>query len=90
MKNLSKPSKENLKIIGEVMYNITGLEYYLNLTQNYYQSKAMCGTYRGHFFEFYNEIYNQMKFSINNGCVFNYPLYCLKTKREKPYIYNSL
>lgn len=71
------------------MYNITGLEYYLDLTLNYYQSVAMCGTYRGHFFDFYFENLKQLKKLIDKGETFNFPLYKLDGT-IKPYIFNSI
>ena len=89
MKKLSKCSLSNLKLIGEVIYNITGLEYYLNLTSNYYQSAAMCGSYRGHFFDFYFENLKLLKKLINKGETFNYPL-CKLDGTIKPYIFNSI
>ena len=90
MKKLAIPSFQNLKILGEIMYNFTGLEYYLNLTLNYYTSVATCGTYRGSFFEFYHNIHKEVKSCVKNGNTFIYPLYSLETKQPKPFIYNSL
>ena len=90
MNKLAKPSIENLRILGEVLYNLTGLEYYLSLTLNYYTSVASFGAYRGQFFEFYYMEYNQLKTIINAGGTFKYPLYNLGTKQPKPFIYNSL
>jgi hypothetical protein len=90
MKKLKTPSVDNLKILGEVMYNFAGLEYYLNLPLNYYTSVAMCGTYRGHFFDFYFEVYKQVKENVQNGKTFEFPLYIIGTQQPKPFIYNSL
>jgi hypothetical protein len=90
MKKLKTPSINNLKILGEIMYNFTGLEYYLNLSLNYYTSVATCGTYRGHFFDFYFEVYKQVKENIQCGNTFEFPLYIIGTQQTKPFIYNSL
>jgi hypothetical protein len=89
MKKLSKCSLENLRLLGEVLYNFTGLEYHLNLTQNYYQSKAMLGSFKGDFFEFYYQNYRLMKYFIEDGKTFEFPLYNLDGTK-KPYIYNQL
>ena len=90
MKKLSKPSIENLKLIGEVLYNFTGNEFYLNLVSNYYQSKVMVCTYRGQFFEVYWEYLNLIKQMVNEGKTFQFPLFKLGSTQPKPYIYNSL
>ena len=90
MKKLSKPSIENLKVIGEILYNFTGNEYYLYLTIYYYQAKAMCSTYRGQFFSVYWENFNLVKQMVNEGKTFEFPLFKLGSTQPKPYIYNSL
>jgi hypothetical protein len=89
MKRLNKCNLENLQILGEVLYNITGLEYYINLNLNYYTSVAMCGTYRGAFFSFYFDNLKLLKTLINNGETFKFPL-CNLDENDKRYIYNSL
>ena len=85
MKKLSKPSVNNLKIVCEVLYNFTGLEYYLSIC-NTYSCKNMEIT----FFEFYYDLYNEAKEMVKNGETFKFPLYNLETKEPKPFIYNSL
>ena len=90
MKKLSIPSIENLKIIGEILYNFYGNEFYLNLVSNYYQSKAMISSYKGMFLSIYYQYYNEVKQAVNKGEVFKYPLFTLGTTSQKPFIYNSL
>lgn len=90
MKTIQKPSISNLELIGEILYNFYGNEFYLNLVSNYYQSNAMIGTYRGKFFDVYFQYLNEVKENVNNGNVFNYPLFILGTQKQKPFIYNSL
>ena len=90
MKTLFKPSINNLKIVGEILYNFYGNEFYLNLVTNYYQSNAMIGTYRGKFFDVYYQYYNEVKLNVNSGNTFNYPLFILGTQQPKLFIYNSL
>ena len=90
MKKLAIPTIENLRLLGEVLYNLTGLQYYLNLPLQYYTSVAMCGVERGDYFRFYYDNYRLMNKLINEGNTFEFPLYNVSTKNIKPFIYNSL
>jgi len=90
MKKLNRPSIENLKLIGEILYNFTGNEFYLGLVSNYYQCKAMVLSYRGQFLEVYWENYNLVKKMVNEGKTFEFPLFKIGSTQPKPYIYNSL
>ena len=85
MKKLSKPSVTNLKVVCEILYNFTGLEYHLSIC-NTYNCKNMGIT----FFEFYFDLLNEVKEMVKNGETFKYPVYDSETKKAKPFIYNSL
>ena len=90
MKKIAIPSIENLKIIGEILYNFYGNEFYLNLVSNYYQSKAMTGSYKGIFLNVYYQYYKEVKNAVKKGETFRYPLFNLGSNTPKPFIYNSL
>lgn len=90
MKKLAVPTIENLRLLGEVLYNLTGLNYYLGLQLRYFESIAMCGGYQGDYFVFYYDNYRLMNKLISEGNTFEFPLYNIGTKILKPYIYNSL
>lgn len=70
-----KVTKQNFRVIREVAYNLSGLEYYLHLPF------SICDFW--HVLKFIRK-------EIKSGAVYQYPLYNVGKHSFKPYIGNSV
>lgn len=78
-----KTTRENYKKLGEVMYNFTGNEYWLN--------KSISDTVmKENFFVCFAAVKKEVEKRVKDGEIFRFPLIKLETGEQKQYIYNSM
>lgn len=83
--NKLKPSYDSLRIIGRVMYEATGSDYWAGISCNVGVSCAMgCN-----FFEMYWQVYNNAKKQLSKIDCFSYNLVKLNGNKV-PFLYNQI
>ena len=80
-----KPTVQNFKDLCRVMYEFTGLDYYIRLSHEFSYDLQMGVAW----FELFYRVYNEVKANVKAGNTFKYYFVNGYGERQAP-IYNSL